>query len=196
MKTKTIPFVLLVGISLIHCKHASATDAIINWLGDGGYRARITMNYDDSFATVLARGDLSFSGPLTNQGITQLSVSFFNPTSFQPIFSTQDVSNGIVTYRFLTIALDNVSRTLSGSLDVGRDSFAEGDPGSPAGQFYLVHTSSTSLIDSFTGQPVDSGGQFTVTVVPEPSTWSLCVVAIAAGSALWGRKRPNEPDRA
>src|SRR5882724_6277548 len=128
MKTRTVPFILLVGISLVHRSPANAADAIINWLGDGGYRARITMSYDDAFATVLARGTLSFGGPPTNQGITQLSVSFFKPSSLPPVFSTQDVSNSIVTYRFLTFAFDTAARTLSGEMDVGRDSFAEGDP--------------------------------------------------------------------
>lgn len=169
---------LSAAIFLVHPPHANAADAIINWQGDAGYRARITMSCDDTYAAVLAKGDLSFNGPLTNQGITQLAVSFFSPSSLQPVFSAQDISNSIVTYRFLAINLDTTSATLSGALDVGKDSFAEGEPGSSAGQFYLTDYSAPSLIDSSTGQPVDSGGQFIVSIVPEPSALRLCPAAL------------------
>src|SRR5436305_870983 len=108
MKTNPVIFVLLLGISVCDRNNANAAAATIDWLGDGGYRARITMNYDDSFATVLARGDLSFGGPAMNLGITQLSVSFFKPSVVPPVFSTQDISNNIVTYRFLTFSFDTV----------------------------------------------------------------------------------------
>lgn len=76
-----------------------------------------------------------------------------------------------------------------GILDVGRDSFAEGDPGSSLGQYYLVGISSPSLINSATAQQVDSGGQFTITVVPEPSAWALVAVGFAILTAR--RFRPD-----
>src|SRR5439155_8662951 len=136
MKPKILLLVLVSGCLLASKSKADVRDAIITWTGDAGYRARITMSYDDAFASVAAWGGGPFSGTPTNQGISQLSVEFFNP-SLQPIFSTNDISNSVSTYRFLSIGFDTGAKTLFGSLDVGKDSFAEGEPGSSAGQFYL-----------------------------------------------------------
>jgi len=164
--------------------NAELRDAIISWTGDGGYSARITMSYDDSFTSVGAwGGGAPISGTPTNQGISQLSVEFFNP-SLQPIYSTNEISNYSISYRFLSVSFDTDTKTLLGSLDVGKDSFAEGEPGSSAGQYYLKGVSSPSLVDSFLAQAVDSGGLFTVTVIPEPSTLSLCVVAMVLLSVI------------
>src|ERR1051326_5205447 len=139
MKPTIVLLVLLANISFPGRGNADVRSAIINWLGDGGYRARITMSYDDSFAFVSAWGGTPFGGTPTNQGISSLSVAFYLPSSrgfpFPPAYSTQDISNSIPTYKFLNIGFDTVSRNLVGPLDVGRDSFAEGDPGSSAGQY-------------------------------------------------------------
>jgi hypothetical protein len=146
------------------------------------------MSYDDAFASVAAWGGGvgPFSGIPTNQGIANLSVEFFTP-SLQPMFAVTDISSGISTYKFLSINFDTDAQTLFGSLDVGKDSFGEGEPGSPEGQFYLTGVSFPQLHDPFLLQIVDSGGQFSVAVIPEPSTWSLCVVATVA--FIFGRSK-------
>lgn len=175
---RRIGLMTLVSSCLLICRsNAELREAIITWKGDAGYRARITMDYDDAFASVGAWGGGAFGGTATNQGIAQLSVAFFNP-SLQPVFSTNDISNGNVTYRFLNISFDTTTRSVFGFLDVGKDSFAEGEPGSSAGQYYLTGVSLPTLHDSSLGQAVDSGGQFVVTIVPEPSCASLGVTAM------------------
>src|SRR5438270_2593531 len=179
MKPKILLALLASGLFVICPSNASSSEAIITWTGNAGYRARINMTYDDAFASVGAWGGGPFGGTPTNQGVTQLSLTFFNP-SLQPIFSTNDISNSSINYRFLNVSFDTVSRTLLGGFDVGKDSFAEGEPGSSAGQFYLTGVAFPALHDSFLAQQVDSGGQFTVTVVPEPSIWAFGLMAIAA----------------
>jgi len=156
-------------------------DAIITWSGDAGYSAQINMSYDDSFAIVGAwgGGPPFLGGTPTNQGISQLSVAFLAP-SLQPLFATNDIYNGTINYKFLSLSFDTVANTLFGSLDVGKDSFAEEEPGSSEGQFFLTGVSFPTLHDSFLVQVVDSGGEFTVTVVPEPSTWSMSAAAVVA----------------
>jgi hypothetical protein len=105
-----------------------------------------------AFVSALGRGPFL---PATNQGITELSVVFFRPNQTL-LFFNRSISNSVVLYGFLSIGFDTTSETLVGHLNVGKDSFAEGEPGSSAGQFYLS-SPPTQLIDSFTGQPVDSG---------------------------------------
>jgi len=185
MTSKTFPFVL-VSCFLLHEANASPKDALITWIGNAGYRASILMTYDDSFPTVGAwGGGAPISGTPTNQGISQLSASFYTPSSLTPVFSVNDISNSIINYKFLTLSFNTTTATLSGSFDVGKDSFAEGEPGSSAGQYYLLGPS-PSLIDSFLAQQVDSGGHFTVTIVPEPSAWSL---VLAGAVATFARAR-------
>lgn len=179
MKPNILLFGVLAAILFLGRADACAQGVIIDWQGNGGYRAKITMTYDASFALVSARGDgRPFMTP-TNQGISSLSVQFFAPSSSTPLYSTQDISNSIVTYRFLIIDFDTTLKTLIGTLDVGRDSFAEGG-GSSSGQYHLLGVASPQLMNSFTGLPIDSGGQFTVTVVPEPSTWAIGVIGLTA----------------
>ena len=188
MKLKRV--LLLSGVLFVLQTNADAGTAIINWTGNAGYRAEMTMTFDDAFATVLARGDLSFSGPPTNQGITQLAINFYTPSSSLPIFSVNDVSNNVVTYRFLTIGLDIGAHSLFGNLDVGKDTFAEGGPGTSAHEFYLVNAGSPRLFDTL-GGPGDSRGVFVVTIVPEPSTWTFCLAALVFGIASSRRTRPK-----
>jgi hypothetical protein len=180
MKPNTFLVVVLTGILFMSQSDAEAQGAIIDWQGDEGYRARITMTYDASLPLVFARGGYPLSSP-TNHGITLLSVQFFPPSSSTPLYTTQNISNSVVTYKFLMLYLDTVSRNLTGSLDVGRDSFAENDPGSSLGQYHLNGpVSAPFLINSYTPfPPVDSGGQFTTTIVPEPSTWALGAIGFA-----------------
>src|SRR6266404_1872451 len=130
MKTTILLCFVVTSALFMSRTDVGAQGAIINWQGNGGYRAQITMTYDASFALVSAQGGGPFGGVPTNQGINSLSVEFFLPSSLTPVYSTQNISNSIVTYKFLGISFDTVSRSLIGSLDIGRDSFAEGDPGS------------------------------------------------------------------
>jgi hypothetical protein len=148
------------------------------------------MTYDSSLPVVSAIGGLQIGGTPTNQGISQLSVAFYTPLSLTPVYSTSDISNSVITYKLLSISFDTVSRTLFGFLDVGRDSFAEGDTGSSIGQFYLTGVSSPALHDSFAAQVVDSGGQFTT--VPEPCGWMLGMIGFVTMVAFrsWSRPKP------
>jgi hypothetical protein len=183
MKYSMFSIALISAWFLPFTTKADFRNAIITWQGDFGYRARITITYDDSFSSVAAWGGglPSLGGVPTNQGIAQLSFAFFSPT-LQLLFATNDISGGQVTYRFLSINFDTTGQTLFGFFDVGKDSFAEGEPGSSSGQFYLTGLSFPALHDSNLAQTVDSGGQFTVTVVPEPSSCSLC---LAGMGLLW-----------
>src|SRR5262245_36986000 len=127
MKATSLLVLLFVELALVYRGEADARDVMINWEGTGGYRAHISMTYDDAFGSVAAwgGGPIPFGGSPTNQGISQLSVSFYAPLSQQPTFSAQDISDGVVLYRFLNISFDTSARTLFGLLDVGKDSFAE-----------------------------------------------------------------------
>jgi hypothetical protein len=178
---------------------ASPQQAIITWRGDAGYRANITMSYDDAFASVGASGGGSPGGTPTNQGITQLSVAFFSP-SLQPLFATNDIFNGVINYKFLSISFDTSAHTLLGFLDVGKDTFAEGGPGPFTPEYYLTYQAGVvlpMLHDAVLLQTVDSGGQFTVTIVPEPSMYSLCMTAVAACILIRSRRiRPRTVNRA
>jgi hypothetical protein len=158
MKTKLL-LVLSIGIWLPTLGvRADVGNALITWTGNAGYHVEINLSYDNTFALVHASGSPPYSPIVgTNQGVVNLSVQFFDPSS-HPLFSVVDVTNSVVLYRFLDITLNTVSGTLQGSLDVGKDSFAEGEPVSGVGQYYL---SGTSLIDAgYIRQPVriDSGG--------------------------------------
>jgi hypothetical protein len=181
MKANLILLAIVADCFFATPSNAEVKDAIITWTGNAGYHVHISMTYDDSFATVGAWGAPPSSvGTPTNQGISRLSVDFYSPSSQRPVFSFDDISNGTINYRFLSIDFDTSSRTLFGSLDVGKDSFAEEElPGSSAGQYYLHGVSFPILVDSYLAQSVDSGGQFVVTVIPEPSTWCLCVAGLA-----------------
>jgi hypothetical protein len=182
MKTKIVLAVLFAGILAGRQSNAAQQSVNINWLGNGGSRVLMSMSYDDAFPIVSALGDHYNGGTATNVGISQLSLHFLVvPSALHPAYSVQDISNNVVMYRFLRFTFDTVSLTLSGQLDVGKDTFGEGLPGSSTGEYYLSGpVSSPSLVDPNTGQTLDSGGAFTITPVPEPSTWAL----VAAGLAL------------
>ena len=162
---------------------AAVKQVMFTWKGDAGYVARISMSYDDTFPFVSAWGGGPFLGTATNQGISELSVTFLTATQTL-LFSTSNVSNSVVTYRFLAIGFDTISETLVGQLDVGKDSFAEGEPGSSAGQFYLV-SSPSYLISSFTGQPVDSGGEIVVAGPAAHPRLSLSMEGAASVRITW-----------
>jgi len=161
MHTKTK--VLLIGLCCFFSFRFESGAAVrqvhFSWIGDGGYSAAIIMRYDDAFPFVSALGGGPFGGTATNQGIKELSVLFRGPARTL-LFYPRCISNSVVTYRFLKIGFNTTSERLVGNLDVGKDSFAEGEPGSPVGQFYLLSSpaSRPKLMDPSTGQPVDTGG--------------------------------------
>ena len=177
MNPKAISLALL-SLCFLHHGRAAVQNALITWTGNAGYHASILMTYDDSFPTVGAwGGGAPISSTPTNQGIFQLSASFFTPSSQVPVFSVNDVSNSIINYKFLTLSFSTASTTLFGHFDVGKDSFAEGESGSSAGQYYLTLLGpSPTLIDPAIGAELDYGGHFLVTIVPEPSAWTLALV--------------------
>ena len=192
MKTKIALF-LIIGSVFTISSHANAQGAIITWTGNSGYSAQITMTYNSLFANVFATGGSTFPG-LTNQGITSLVVSFFSPSSpLTPIYSVIDVSNSVVSYGFLNIAFDTTNSSLAGLIDVGKDTFAEGLPGSSAGEYYL-HGAITSptLMDAGANLQLDSGGSFNVTIVPEPETWEFFGAAGLVFFAFRLRGRPDQ----
>jgi hypothetical protein len=103
------------------------------------------------------------------------------------VFSVYDISNSVITYKFLGLNFNTATTSLFGGFDVGKDSFAEGETNSPVGQYYLLGPN-PALIDPSIGQAVDTGGQFTVTIVPEPAAWTL-VLLPAVALILAQRKR-------
>ena len=158
-KTKMLLIALCCLFSSLFECGAALRQTLFAWVGDGGYGARLSIRYDDSLAFVSASGGYPFA-TATNQGITELSITFLRPNGLT-LFSHTNILNGVVRYGFLKIGLDTTSNNLLGVLDVGKDSFAEGEPGSPIGQFYLVSypPSRPRLVDPSTLQTVDSGGE-------------------------------------
>lgn len=192
---KSIITLLVIAGGCFMAAHSNADDrtAIITWTGNGGYRTEMTLTYDPLDASVFAGGDLGVQGP-TNQGIASLDVNFFGPSSLQPLYSVTDVSNSVVLYRFLNISFDTSASSMSGSyIDVGKDTFGEGLPGSSQGEYYLHGLiTSPTLVDAYSLLNLDSGGQFNVTVVPEPA---ICELLGIAGVGIYGfrlRDRSNK----
>lgn len=177
----------------VFSSHAHAQGAIITWTGDSGYRTRISMTYDSLLTSVSATGSLL---GVSDQGISSLIVSFYAPSSITPLYSITDISNSVPLYGWLNISFNTTSNSVVGSIDVGKDTFGEGLPGSSAGEYYLHGTiTSPTLMDAGANLPLDTGGHFSVTIVPEPTTWSLCVIAAAAAIFFRLRMRPNTKDR-
>ncbi len=177
MKTKIAILIVIVGI-LTLSRHANAQGAIITWTGNSGYRTVISMTYNSLMPSVFASGALVYQGP-TNQGITSLVVSFYSPSSpLHPLYSITDVSNSVALYGFLNISFNTTNSSLYGLIDVGKDTFGEGLPGSSAGEYYLHDTTtSPTLVDAYSGLQLDTGGSFNVTIVPEPAPCELVGVA-------------------
>lgn len=195
MKTKFL-FLSLAGIALAHEANAIAGDVLITWTGTAGYSTHIFVNYDDSFAQVGAWGGGAgpYSGVATNQGINQLTAQFYAPSSLDPFFVVDDVENGVIGYKFLQFTFNTATDTLEGYLDFGKDSFAEEDPESLPGECYLNGTPSfLTLHDSHLVTQLDSGGQFTVTPVPEPSTLGL--LTAGAGIHFLNRRKQGTRER-
>ncbi len=95
MKTTTILIFVVTSVLFVSRADTGAQSAIINWQGNGGYRATISMNYDASFALVSAQGGGPFGGLPTNQPRNQFVIRrvlftvFLNPGVFDAEYLKQ-----------------------------------------------------------------------------------------------------------
>src|SRR2546427_6023788 len=104
MKPKILLFVLVSGCLLACESKAGVRDAIITWTGDAGYRARVTMSYDDAFPSL----QLGAAVPLAGLRQTKASRSFqsrslvrrYSRSSRQTIFPTARSTTGSLTLDF------------------------------------------------------------------------------------------------
>lgn len=152
------------------------------------------LNTATSFTTsdVSVTGEGVFAG-LGPQSFNSVSFNLTNPTSLtfgNAVFGTYTSTSIVVA--------DNVP----GFLDV--DTAGNWTPGTYSGFSGLTGPVPASLSVTFTQSPagdglIGGGESFSISPLassPEPATWSMLGISLAAlaGIAYWGRKRDHDPD--
>jgi hypothetical protein len=194
---KRLMIIMLYGILIVFVAsavsgHAAVTTGYINWTGDAGYTAEIKFRFDESVPIISAVTDFSKTTRLENSGLIDLWTTIrdqqgnlvtFDLNEQSAIYTAQMVQDGHLMgfYSYFKFFFDtqNLSIPSGQSIDVG-----------PFSHYWIWGTSAGYQIQSDTPDgniTVDSGSNFQITIVPEPSGLVLSISAL--GVMLTRRKR-------